>query len=250
MARGVGRQIIFEDHLDKRRFCAILSEEIEEVRAAGKELSVLAWCLMDNHAHLLFRTELADLSTMLRTTFSRYSKYFNARHDRVGTLFQDRFKSVPVTDDAQLLTVLRYIHRNPLELGQPLVYQWSSFRDYLGASGLSDPKCCLDMLGGIEQFIHFHEEGEYEEGTTASCEGGGSDRLYGTAVSETIARVLHPYSARELSLLDKSLRNSLLATLQDAGLSIRQIERATGIGRGIIANARRSRPKAAPDDWN
>ena len=172
MVRGVGRQIIFEDDCDRQRFCDLLSSSVEQTRGDGIEVSLLAWCLMQNHVHLLFRADLLSLSPLLRATLSQYARYFNYRHDRVGTLFQGRFKSVPIKDDAQLLTVLRYIHHNPLEIGRPIQYRWSSYREYLRGRGMADVEFCLDVMGGLEQFRRFHEPDANAAHGTAKCEGG------------------------------------------------------------------------------
>ena len=238
MARGVGRQIIFEDDTDKSRLYLILSEQAGRARDDGIAISILAWCFMDNHVHLLVRMEQANLSAFLRTVFSQYARYFNYRHDRVGALFQDRFKSVPIKDDEQLLTVVRYIHNNPVEIAQPLTYRWSSYREYLQGSGIADVGLCLEMLGGKAGFIMFHETmNRSSNGQKEPCEGGGSDRIIGREALASMQSILAPHSIRELSLMEKRLRNDYLAKLKSAGLSIRQIELMTGIGRNIIQRA-------------
>ena len=87
--RGVGRQIIFEDDLDRTKFMCKMADYLDECGGI-----IYAWCLMDNHVHLLVRMPLDKLSLMMRKLCTSYSRYFNGKYERVGHLFQDRF---PVT---------------------------------------------------------------------------------------------------------------------------------------------------------
>lgn len=99
-------------------------------------VSLLAYCLMPNHFHLLIKqTEADTIDRFTNSLFTRYSSYFNRKHKRVGKLFEGIYKAVPVTTDKQLLHLTRYIHRNPLPLLQDSVlrgYRHSSYPDYLG----------------------------------------------------------------------------------------------------------------------
>ena len=110
--RGVNRQAIFEDDEDSEQFLDIL-----EGCKAVSGFEVLAYCLMGNHVHLLMRVGKEPLSTIFRRIASKYVYWFNVKYDRVGHLFQERFKSEPVEDDAYLATVMRYIHNNPVKAG-------------------------------------------------------------------------------------------------------------------------------------
>lgn len=77
-ARGVGRQMIFEDREDSEFFCSLLERFIAECEGA-----ILAWCLMGNHVHLLLKMKMAELSMFMRRLEVAYALYFNARYDRV-----------------------------------------------------------------------------------------------------------------------------------------------------------------------
>lgn len=156
MTRGVGRQVIFEDDADRRFYLAVLTEEL-----ASHDGELLAWSLMDNHVHLLVRMRLEELSELMRALGSAYASFFNRRHDRVGHLFQDRFRSEPVESEAYLLTVVRYIHQNPVAAGlaPSCEYRWSSYRAYLGLPCEGVPTECdtvFSMLGGVDGFVGFH----------------------------------------------------------------------------------------------
>ena len=108
IARGNGRQLIFEDDDDR----LLLLQKLEEV-FAQKHIVVIAWCLMDNHFHLaLFDREQA-LSAAFQAVLSSYARLHNRKTGHSGHLFDARFWSEPIKSDAQLLETVRYIHDNP-----------------------------------------------------------------------------------------------------------------------------------------
>ncbi|MHB8918464.1 MAG: transposase, partial [Desulfocucumaceae bacterium] len=112
-----------------------------------------AYCLMDNHVHLLINDNGNDISKVVKSINISYAYYFNKTYKRVGHLFQDRFKSEIVGDDNYLLSVSAYIHNNPLKAGIvriPQEYKWSSFSYYRGkenyVSGLVDTERILGLF--------------------------------------------------------------------------------------------------------
>lgn len=112
MMRGVNRDVLFLDPEDCQRFLLALAKTKE---ASG--CSVLAYCLMGNHVHLLLRTDREPLGVVIKRLGVRYARWFNDKYERVGHVFQGRFRSKPVETDAYLLTVVRYIWGNPVEAG-------------------------------------------------------------------------------------------------------------------------------------
>lgn len=227
VTRGVGQQIIFEDDADRERFLALLGESFAD---RGE---LLAWCLMDNHVHLLVRLELHELSGILRKLFASYALFFNRRHGRCGHLFQDRFSSEPVETDEYLLTAVRYIHQNPQKAGMSSAqsYRWSSYGNYLGKRGMCSTALVLELLGGVDAFKKFHAKEE-----KAKCmDIAVSRKRMGDEEALSLAKqALGENPADRIAQLSKGERNDVLRFLKDAGLTCRQIQRITGIGRGII----------------
>jgi REP element-mobilizing transposase RayT len=130
MNRGVDRQCVFFGDADRVEFGARLSEIH---RRNGIE--TLAYCLMDNHFHLLVRAPDGGLSDAMQHLGLVYTRHTNDRVGRDGPLFRGRFHSIPVTTDRYLAFATRYIHRNPLDLPDvtaPGDHRWSSFRTYTG----------------------------------------------------------------------------------------------------------------------
>ncbi len=111
-ARGNNRQAIFADDRDRLSYLALLAD----VARRGR-WRCLTYCLMPNHVHLLVETRAPNLSVGMNRLHGDYAQRFNRRHRRSGHLFQGRFGSVRVEDDAQLWMTLRYIVRNPVEAG-------------------------------------------------------------------------------------------------------------------------------------
>jgi REP-associated tyrosine transposase len=129
-ARGNGKQRIFLDDADRRIYLSALGSV---TRRAGWHC--LAFCLMNNHLHLLLQTPKANLARGMQRLQSLYAQSFNRRHHRRGHLFEGRYGAVRVKTDAQLWTVVRYLALNPVEAGlcdRPGDWSWSSYGATLG----------------------------------------------------------------------------------------------------------------------
>lgn len=230
IVRGVGKQIIFEDARDRRVFLGMLSDSFSLL-----EVKLYAWCLMSNHVHLLLCAPLERMSRAMLRLESGYARYFNETHDRVGTLFQGRFTSVPIEDDEQLLTAVRYIHLNPVKAGEPADTCWSSYGEYVGARSVSYCDCSfvLEVVGGIEQLKGLRdEEAEYSR----ILPHGRFREEEALAVAKRVLAGVNPYDLRSMN---RAERDSYLVKLREAGLSVSQIGRITSIGRNIIYRAKR-----------
>ncbi len=112
MVRGIERRDIFRTDTDREDFVARLAALAE----AGA-VSVYAWALLPNHAHLLVRSGHRPLARSMRSLLTGYAGAFNRRHKRAGHLFQNRYKSVVVEEEAYLMELVRYLHLNPLRAG-------------------------------------------------------------------------------------------------------------------------------------
>lgn len=125
-ARGNERHALFRDDADRREYLDRIARCRERFR-----FELLAYCLMTNHVHLAIRTGRQPLSRIIWRLHSTYAEWFNHRHDRVGHLFQGRYKAFLVRDDRHLHALVRYIHRNPVEARiarRASDYPWSSDR--------------------------------------------------------------------------------------------------------------------------
>jgi len=128
LSRGNERRDIFVDDDDRCMFLDTLGEMVERF-----ELDIAAYVLMGNHYHLLLRTHRANLSKSMQWFGVTYTNRFNSLNSHSGHLFQGRFKSMIVQNDAYLLRLSYYIHRNPVRAGMVdrlADYRWSSYANY------------------------------------------------------------------------------------------------------------------------
>ncbi len=112
ITRGIEKRRIFIDDADRSHFVWRLGVVLEECSVA-----CLGWALMSNHVHLILRTGPVPVSTAMARLLTGYAVCFNRRHDRVGHLFQNRYRSHLVESEEYLLALIRYVHRNPLRAG-------------------------------------------------------------------------------------------------------------------------------------
>lgn len=145
-ARGNRRQLIYEDVVDRRIYLDELARVVQ--RTAWR---VLAYCLMNNHVHLLVETPQANLGSGMQRLHGVYAQSFNQRHGRVGHLFQGRYGAVRIETDGQLWTVARYLAHNPVEAGlceAPREWRWGSHALCMTGNGPS----WLDSARLLEYF--------------------------------------------------------------------------------------------------
>ena len=139
-SRGNERKNIFKDDEDRLLFLDILKKVNER-----HNWLCHAYCLMNNHYHLVIETPDGNLSKGMRQLNGVYTQSFNKRHKRVGHVFQGRYKAILVSKESHLLETCRYVVLNPVRAQaarSPEQWQWSSYR---GTSGLEKPLPCLTI---------------------------------------------------------------------------------------------------------
>jgi putative transposase len=146
-ARGNARQAIYVDDEDRRLFLQLLGAAVERY-----QWRCHAYCLMPNHYHLLVETPQGYLSAGMRQLNGVYTQRFNRRHNRVGHVFQGRFKAIVVERDTYLLELCRYIVLNPVRAGlvkRPGNFVWSSYR---ATAGVVKAPAWLEQKWLLSQF--------------------------------------------------------------------------------------------------
>ena len=224
MNRGVDRQTIFFTDHDRLDFEALLAQACEQ---HGIEL--LAFCLMGNHFHLLVRAPTGALSVAMQWACGTYVRHVNDRLGRDGPLLRGRFLSIPVETDRYLVTVARYIHRNPLDLPgvtSASAYRWSSLPMYLGTRpcpGHVETATLLGYFDSPESLRTFTEDPEAAPPGTVASSWSAADLR--SMVAYAIAR--DDLEADPGDVVRQSLDRVILALvarrtdggLQDAALS-------------------------------
>lgn len=236
--RGVNRACIFEDDEDRDRYLALL---LKYAKLVGAEIH--SWCLMSNHVHLLVRVDYEALSVMMRRIGSEYARRFNVRHGRSGPLFGGRFSSVCIETDAQLLSVVRYIHRNPIFHDERTLlgdYPWSSFSEYASGAPLT---CRIDLaislIGGIAELMRFHEkELDHERHLDVDSMGLMRDDEARSRANRVLVEYGFNVTITNVGALSAPLRDeALLLVKRTVGCSLRQLQRLSAVAYSAIRRA-------------
>jgi len=229
MLRGINRQQIFEDDADYRRFLEKLAKYREECG-----YSLYGYCLMPNHVHLVLREGKQPLETIMRRIGASFVYWYNAKYARVGHLFQDRFKSEPVGSDAYLLTVIRYVHWNPVKAGLCSAleaYPYSSYARYFESQDLIDSSVIAGLMGP-EEFKSFHSTPGKE--VCLDIRESEEQHVTDEQAVALMKRLTGCENASEYQALTAEKRDKGLGELLKRGVSIRQASRITGISFGIV----------------
>ncbi|TYQ15928.1 UNVERIFIED_CONTAM: REP element-mobilizing transposase RayT [Acetivibrio alkalicellulosi] len=236
--RGANRQEIFHEDEDRIRFL----ETLEKYKNKA-ELKVYAWCLMDNHIHLLSGEGNEDISVTMKRIGVSFVHYYNNKYNTSGHLFQDRFLSENVENNGYFLTVIRYIHQNPIKAGiaeKSVEWMWSSCREYYGKksyiNGLIDKELALgmfsqDMLIAREKFKKFNEI----ENEDVCTEYTTKRRLSDEEARKSILSLMSIEDMISIKSLPKSKRDEMIKKIiKIEGLSQRQAARILGISPNLI----------------
>ena len=155
--RGINKQKIFlcqEDYLFFLRLLLKLKKKFDH--------SVFALCIMPSHFHLLIKTHKVSISKVMASLMTSYSMYFNNKYQRVGPLFQNRFKSILVENDSYFFQLSQYIYLNPVRAGlvdNPLDYEYSSIKEVLKMEPISIlDKSVYRIIGESDDDIEAYKE--------------------------------------------------------------------------------------------
>ncbi|MBY7145011.1 transposase [Virgibacillus sp. NKC19-3] len=237
MLRGINRQTIFEDDEDKLR----LLETIKRFKRISK-IKIYAYCLMDNHVHLLIKETDETVSKAIQRISSSYVYWYNNKYERSGHLFQGRFKSENVETLPYFLTVLRYIHHNPIKAGlanQIFDCKWTSINEYLAHAHIVDVDFSLNLFSpnrntAIQLFTDYMQKSNDDQCLDDHVKFRISDdelrnRLYKLGIAN------HSI----LQQMEKNKRNAIIFKLKAShGVSVRQLSRLTGLSKSVIDRIR------------
>jgi len=248
MLRGINRQDIFESEKDYIKFLCEIRRVAFPVDETGRPMEpwlvVYAYCLMPNHVHLLVKERDVRISDAIKCISGSYAGYFNRKYEHIGHLFQDRFRSENVGDMEYFVTLLRYIHQNPIAAG--LVdnvkdYRWSSWYEFDPDLKSCEPVCCT---GAVLQKISFDALKELvDEPLPKTQRILDFDSNTGRRVSDDRVRefIRLNFGISEMSViqhLKKSERDEVIKQLLMFCGNALQISRVTGITRGIAERIR------------
>ena len=236
MLRGINRQTIFEDDMDTER----LIDTVKRYKSVSK-YELYAYCIMSNHAHFLIKEVGEPVSIAIKRISSSYVFWYNKKYDRCGHLFQERFKSEVIDNDEYFLTVLRYIHQNPVKAGivkDISEYRWSSYSEYMGNTNIVDVDFVLGMFSPDRgSALTLFREFNSQQNNDMCMENNEKAKISDTELRKYLIEI-GIIDLNGFRQLEKSHRDELLKKLKSVkGGTIRQLSRITGISKGVIERA-------------
>jgi len=224
MARGNHRESIFRDDPDRERFLKKLLEYKERYG-----FILYAYTLMSDHIHLLIEVRKEPLSRVMQGLLQSHTQWYNRKYKTVGHLFQGRYKAILCDKNNYLLTLLRYIHLNPVRAGivkEPAKYRWSSHRAYLDLdhSDIVDTEFVLTQLSSNTQESRQIYQSFVQEWVNESKE----EDFYRTIDQrflgeEDFIEEVKKKSGEELLIEDDVLKNKTLDEIA------KEVEKLTGV---------------------
>ena len=232
MVRGINRQTIFEEDEDKNKFI----ETLEKYKEKSK-FEIYGYCMMDNHVHLLIReSEEESISEAVKRISASYVYWYNLKYERCGHLFQERFRSENVENRDYFITVLRYIHQNPMKAGlakNVFENKWTSIHEYMKKAAIVDIDMGLQLFSpdrkkAISVFIQYMNETNQDQCLDMRV------KMSDNEIREFLKEIGITNSSN-LQRMDKEERDAVLANLKELnGVTLRQLSRITGISKSVI----------------
>lgn len=235
--KGIDNQDIFYDDQDRYVF-------LENISKSKKKYTykVFAYCLMNNHIHMVIQVEDVLLSKAIQSLTIRYVYYFNNKYEREGPFVRNRFKSKVIESKDYFLEVCRYVHRNPenANIEKTENYKWSSFNDYINGKGIT----CTDLLlyyfnNSITDFVKYTLKCENLEYISNLADFELISKLTDDQLTNIIKDKFKLDSIEEVpKFLKNSAKEELEITIKEInkikGTNPRQISRVIGINKKRI----------------
>ena len=273
LAQGAGNHELFHDDEDYQVFVEYLARLMKEAWAEDDEpdrpyFHTYAYCLTPKQFRLIVKEEKYQVSAIMQSISQLYSRYYSGKYNSYGPLYRRRYYSEPINDPERLEVVMRYVHQEPLRLGlsvnKPQITQitqikeapnevqgsgftvhdldewaWSSWHEYVGLESdlpmvCEKPDACQNLASEqwrellskpLPEGTKCLEPKEYRAPKPTETQVLGMVRLMTTATNWT-----------EFNAFPKDERLKTIKQLLQNGASIRQMEKLTGIGRGVIQN--------------
>ena len=228
--RGINQQRIFEEDADYQKFLDCMASVKKQ-----SGCSYYAYCLMGNHVHILLRTGEEPLSLLMKRLSLKYAVWFNIKYERSGHLFQNRYKSYPVTDDTYFLAVLFYIFQNPVASKTsktPTSYKWSSRRLLCSGNQLIDEDSLL-AIATIDAIVDMDSKPAAYE-LDASTARGRKPRFSDDMALSIMGDCCGATNASAFQAQGQEVQRECVLAMRYKGISIRQIVRVTGLSKGVI----------------
>lgn len=222
-----------------------LPKELDDQQeSAIRHCFIYAWCLMGNHIHLLIQENDEPIGDSMKRITSSYVYYYNHKYDRIGHLFQERFKSQPVESWDYFLTLLRYIHQNPMKphlVADLKDYPWSSWREYLGISQppFTSIQTVLRRIDITEltAIIEKPMDEEEEDGLLDAYVQPKAMSYNNEQVWDMIEYYCGANTPSQFQALSRPQQKHVLYCVHEEGVGPRTLSRLTGVPYSIVQRA-------------
>ncbi len=248
MMRGINHQNIFEEQEDYYQFLNTLDMMAQSYEPdgipSGRNYTLYAYCLMSNHIHLLIREREDTIGMAIKRIASSYVYYYNHKYSRDGHLFRERYKSEPVNDMAYFVTLLRYIHQNPVKAGivnEVKDYEFSSWHEYEAPNSALFPLCDIRTVLNRIPYNELNDLVNAPLSDDVGCldiEDASKGRPSDDQVMLLIKERTGATNSSAFQQLPDEMKKSVLIELKGKRASLRQLERLTGIGKSMIYRMR------------
>ena len=224
--RGINKQLLFECQADYDAFLNMLKSAKEK-----EPCNLFAYCLMPNHVHLLLQITDETPAHFLKRLAGSYALWFNNKYERTGHLFQNRYLSETVENDAYLLTVIRYIHMNPVKAGLCSSmddYEYSSCFYYFDPDGLIDSQALGEVIDPKRLSVF------QKQNTEDDCLDIDKVKIPDSEVLKTVLEISGCSNISEFQQLPKQKKKEYICCLLKKNVPRRQASRVTGMSIGIV----------------
>lgn len=164
IVKGINKERIYDQYRERSYFKRIISKHFKKY-----QVEIYAFCIMSNHAHVMIRAEIQELSMFMARILAEYASYYNYKHHRNGHVFQNRFTSECIESEAYFWNCIRYIHMNPVKanmVNSPLHYKYCSMREYYTETPILVHERAVSIyknhFADKAAFEAFHQKRQYE----------------------------------------------------------------------------------------
>ncbi len=233
--RSVNQHIIFEEDSDYQKFLFVLSDCKKKY-----DIEIYAYCLMNNHIHLLLYVPSDKLSSFFQSLGTRFVRWYNNKYSRSGHLFQDRFYSSAIESEKAFLSAIIYIHNNPIKANMcqyASEYRWSSFNAFYGAKNtLVNVSFSYNIAGTKDSLLHyFAKEADSPDNSLFKNDHREVNHFFTDEKALVIFKSLtHLSSTSDVAALEKVKRNEYVRALRKKGLTVNQIARLMDISAATV----------------
>ena len=232
IVQGINKEYIFRNDEDIKHYKQIIISKLKE-----SNIEILAYCIMNNHTHLLIYSERSQyLSKYMQKVNISYSQYYNKKNKRVGYVFRDRYYSQDIVNERQLYTCMKYIHNNPVKAKIVNVmqdYKYSSYNEFNGNKEVITEKGIKILFGTIKEYHKEFDRIHNEKKETEEFYDIKEKDIY-----EFINEIEHKYGKKikEVKKDKELLKEIIQLARKETDVTIAELAEIMGVSKSLVGN--------------